>query len=98
MRRECNRRDSQITKEFLIAEALSSCNALVLEKKWITQDPKSVAFSSFTSKASALLDKHGNKGGDGDNSKSNKLKKKKGNKKLNAKNKFKHVAPKAGEP
>ena len=81
-----------------MAEALSCYDTLVLEKKWITQDSKSIAFSSFMSKASALLDKHGNEGSDGDKSKSNKRKKKKDNKKLNAKNKFKHVAPKASEP
>ena len=79
-----------------MAEALSSCDTLVLEKKWTTQDPKTVAFSSFASIASALLNKHGNKG-DGNNSKSNKPKKKKGDKKSNAKNKFKNVAPKASE-
>ena len=38
-------------------EALRSCDIFVLEKKWNTQDPKSVAFASFASKASALVHK-----------------------------------------
>ena len=57
LRRKHNRRDPSITKECLMAEALSSCDALVLEKKWITHDPTSVAFASFVSKASSFLDK-----------------------------------------
>ena len=36
LRREYNRRDLLTTKEYLIAEALSSYDMLVLEKKWIT--------------------------------------------------------------
>ena len=44
-------------KEHLISEALSSCNTLVLEKKWNTQDPTQVGFTSFVSKESALVSK-----------------------------------------
>ena len=98
LRRKYNRRDPSITKEYLMAEALSFYDTLVLEKKWITQDPKMVAFSSFISKASALLDKHSSKGGDGRNPNTKKKKKTKGNRKINDKNKFKYVAPKANEP
>ena len=57
MRRKHNRRDPQIAKEFLMTDALSSYDAIALEKKWITQDSKSVTFSSFSSKVSAVVDK-----------------------------------------
>ena len=50
LRRKYNRGDQSITKEFLMAEALSTCNALVLEKSWITHDPKAVSFANFISK------------------------------------------------
>ena len=79
-----------------MAEALSSYDTLVLEKKWITHDPKTVAFSTFMSKASALSDRHGNKGGgDSKYQKPNKKKNAKGGKNTNPKYEFKHVAPKA---
>ena len=81
-------------------EALSAYDTLVLEKKWITQDPKVVAFASFVSKASALLDKHGGKkNGDNPNGgkSRNKKNKSKGNKTKQKKDEFKYVAPKAGE-
>ena len=57
MRRKHNRRDPSMTNKHLMAEALSSCDALVFEKKRITQDQKTVAFASFVSKASASVDK-----------------------------------------
>ena len=56
MRRGHNRRHPKINKECFMAEVLSSRDTLVLENKWITQDPKSFAFASFISKESTLLD------------------------------------------
>ena len=97
LRRKYNRRDPSITKEFLMAEALNLYDTLVLEKKWITQDPKSVAFASFVSKASSLLDKL-----DNNNPKKTNPKKKenKSKKKTNKprQDKWKFDAPKEGEP
>ena len=101
LRRKYNRRDLSITKECLMSEALSAYDTLVLEKKWITHDPKVVAFASFVSKASALLDRQGGKK-NGANSHGNKYNNKKnnsrGNKFKDKKYEFKHIAPKAGEP
>ena len=64
-----------------MVEVLNSYDTLVLEKKWITQDIKVVAFTSFVSKVSALLDKHSSKkhrdnpnGGKSKNKKNNKSK------------------------
>ena len=69
---------------------------MVLEKKWLTQDPKSVAVSTFFSKASALLEKNEGKKG---NDKSRKLNKQhKGGKSKHEHKPWKHVAPKDGEP
>ena len=96
MRRKHNRRDPQITKEFLIAEALSSYDALVLGKTWLTQDPKSVAFSTFVSKALALLEKRDGKKGNAKSGNSNKQHK--GGKSKHEAKPWKHVAPKDGEP
>ena len=75
LRRKYNRRDPSIKKEYLMAEALSSYDMLVLEKKWITQDLKSVAFTSFVSKASSILDKIENGKSIKDKSKTKKFKK-----------------------
>ena len=44
-----------------MAEALSSCNILVLKKNWITQDPKSVAFTQLLSKAETIFQNHSSK-------------------------------------
>ena len=56
LRRKYNRGDQSITKEFLMAEALSTYNALVLEKSWITHDPKAVSFANFISKTEKNLE------------------------------------------
>ena len=40
-----------------MTEALCSCDALNLEKKWINEDPKSVAFAYFVLKVTTFLDK-----------------------------------------
>ena len=95
MRIKCNRRDDLITKEYLMAEALSSYNTLVLENKWITQDPKSVAFTQLLSKAETIFKnysptdgKGGKKGG-----RIKKVKKPKGDKKYA----WKLGGPKKGE-
>ena len=62
MRRKHDRRDPSPTKKYLMAEALSSYDTLMLEKKWMTTDPKTLAFASFASKASALIDGLGGEG------------------------------------
>ena len=38
-----------------MAEALSSCNTLVIENKCLPRDPKSVAFTQLLSKAEAIF-------------------------------------------
>ena len=48
-----------------MAEAFSSYNTLVLENKWITHDPKSVAFTQLLSKAETILKKYNRKDGRG---------------------------------
>ena len=68
----------------------------MFEKKWITQDPKSVAFASFVSKASLLLDKLDNDNPKKTNPKKKKNKSKKKNDKLR-KDKWKFNVPKEGE-
>ena len=100
LRRKYNRRDPSITKEHLMAEALSAYDTLVLEKKWFTQDPKTVAFASFVSKATSLLDKHGGKKDHNKGSRSKTKDKNKSNRKKTKRKEyeFKCVAPKDGEP
>ena len=74
LRRKHDRRDPSIKKEHLMAEALSSCDTLFLEKKWITRYPKSVAFASFVCKVSSFLDKLDNSNHTKDKSKKKKFK------------------------
>ena len=38
-----------------MAEAFSTYDALILEKNWITHDPKSVSFANFVSKTQFFL-------------------------------------------
>ena len=40
-----------------MAEELSTYDALVLEKKWMTQDPKMVVFNAFVTKVEEAFDK-----------------------------------------
>ena len=40
-----------------MAEALSTYECLVLEQKWITHDPKMVAFNSFVTKVGNVFEK-----------------------------------------
>ena len=78
-----------------MAEALSSHDALVLEKKLITQDSKTVAFASFVSKTRSIVDKLDSCG----HYKRNKAKKNWKPKKNNGKSKenlWKHESPKKG--
>ena len=83
-----------------MSEALSTYDTLVLEKKWITQDPKIIAFALFIFKVLALLHKYNGKK-DSSDSKDGKSKKKKnqskGNKSKYKKDEFKYVALKARE-
>ena len=70
-----------------MAEALISCNTLVLEKKWITHGPKSVAFAQLLSKTEIIFKNYSKKdGGSGSKGgKFNKGKKPDGNKKYELK-------------
>ena len=67
MWRKYNRRDDLTTKEHLMAEALSSYHTLVLEKKWMTHEPKLVAFTELLSKFETIFKKYSRKDGGGGN-------------------------------
>ena len=47
LRRKYNRNDESISTELIMAEALTTYDTLILEKDWITHDPKSVVFANF---------------------------------------------------
>lgn len=55
LRRKYNRNDLSITKELVLADALTTYSTLMLEKNWITEDPKAIAFASFISRAEQAL-------------------------------------------
>ena len=60
-----NRRDELITKEHLMAEALSSHNSLFLENKWITHDPKHEDLTKLISRAETMFENCSQKCGGG---------------------------------
>ena len=85
-KRRWNRGDATVTKEALMAEAATTCDALVLEKKWITEDPKIVAFTNFIAKAEEIFQNM--------NSEKSKYKENK----RQPPSAWKMIAPKDGEP
>ena len=69
-----------------MAEAATTYDALVLEKKWITEDPKIVAFANFIAKAEEIFQKM------------NLEKSKNKENKRQPPSAWKMIAPKDGEP
>ena len=57
LRRRRNTNDPFVRKELSLAEGLTTYDTLMLEKKWITEDPKAIAFTSFMSRAEKALSK-----------------------------------------
>ena len=54
--RKFNRRDEPIMEEHYVEESLTSHGTLILENKWITQDPKSVAFTNVITQSTTIFD------------------------------------------
>ena len=53
--RRCNRNGTLITKELVLAEALTTNDTLLLENNGITEDLKAIEFASFISRAENAL-------------------------------------------
>ena len=93
LRRKYNRNDESISTELIMAEALTTYDTLILEKDWITYDPKSVVFANLLKKAESTFKRFENKN---PKSEPNPTKKKKKNQKSFGYPDWKFVAPTDG--